>query len=145
LCVTAALSSRLRRYLTSRIPHQLLGNSQEVFQNAASNSTPTSFSLKCTWVQGTKVSKCYGCGGIIKNPPENRPDNLILFCRVIREYRDRITGQLQRSSFPQNVHFHLRRECIVMRYPAFHVGLLSITPELEFSYASSGTCCTFVR
>ena len=32
---------------------------------------PSSFGLK--WVEGTKVSKCYGCGGIIKNPPNLVP------------------------------------------------------------------------
>ena len=46
------------------------------FQTTPTSSTasqvagvPSSFGLK--WVEGTKVSKCYGCGGIIKNPPEN--------------------------------------------------------------------------
>ncbi len=110
---------------SSRTPHPVLPNSQ-VSENAAFYNTPTSFYLK--WVNGTKVSKCCGCGGIIKNPPEKCPDDLIIFCRDIQEYRDRITGQLQRSSSAQNVHFHLRRECLMLRYPSFHVGLLSITP-----------------
>ena len=124
-------------YQSSRFPHPLLPNSQEsqnsAFQTMPTSSTtsqvagvPSSFYLK--WVEGTKVSKCYGCGGIIKKRPENRPDDLIIFCHDIQEYRDRLTRQLQQSSSAQNVHFHLRRECLVMRYPAFHVGLLSITP-----------------
>ena len=126
-------------YQFSRTPHLVLPNSP-VFQNAPYYNTPInttsqiagsqqSFYLK--WVGGAKVSKCYGCGGVIKNPPEKRPDDLIIFCRDIREYRDRITGQLQRSSSAQNVHFHLRRECLLMRYPSFHVGLLSITPAFQ--------------
>ena len=119
-------------YQSSRFPHPLLPNSQES-QNSAFQTTPTSsttnqvagvpLSFYLKWVEGTKVSKCYGCGGIIKNPPENRPDDLIILTGL--------TGQLQRSSSAQNVHFHLRRECLVMRYPAFHVGLLSITPAFR--------------
>ena len=66
------------------------------FQTTPTSSTasqagvPSSFGLK--WVEGTKVSKCYRCGGIIKNPPENHPDDLIIVCRDIREYRDISTG-----------------------------------------------------
>lgn len=58
-----------------------------------------------------------------------RPDDLIIVCRDVREYRDKATGQLQRSSTPQNVHFHLRKECILVRYPRFHTGLLVVVPE----------------
>ena len=64
------------------------------------------FNLK--WVSGTRVSKCYGCDGKINNPPEFLPDDLIIVYRDVREYRDRMTGQLQRSPSAQNVHFHLR-------------------------------------
>ena len=81
------------------------------------------------WVQGTRVSRCYGCNGIIQNPPLHRPDDLIVFCRDIREYRDRFSGQLQRSASAQNVHFHLRNECILMKYPGFSVEFLKIGPE----------------
>ena len=65
-----------------RTPHPVLPNSQ-VSQNAAFYNMSTSFCLK--WVKGTKVSKCYGCGGIIRNPPEKRPDDPIIFCCNIQE------------------------------------------------------------
>ena len=64
-------------YQSNRFPNPDLPNSQGPQQNSAFQSTPTSsttrqvaslpstFYLK--WVEGRKVSKCYGCGGIIKN------------------------------------------------------------------------------
>ena len=94
--------------------------------NAAQYLPPAGlFYLK--WVQGTRVSKCYGCNGVIENPPRQRPDDLVVFCRDVRQYRDKFTGLLQQSNTVQNVHFHLRLECILARYPSFHIGLLHIT------------------
>lgn len=85
------------------------------------------FNLK--WVPGTRVSKCYGCGNKIENPPQALPDDLIIVYRAVREYRDRITGQLQTSTSAQNVHFHLRAACVSKRYPDFHPGLLDVQPH----------------
>ena len=59
------------------------------------------------WVSDTTVSRCYGCNGSIPNPLISMLDNLIVARKDIRHYRDRNTGQLQFSSQPQNVHFHL--------------------------------------
>ena len=81
------------------------------------------------WVQGMTVWKCYGCNRVIQNPPLQRPDDLIVFCRDVREYRDRLSGQLRRSDMPQNIHFHLRKECILMKYPGFSSGVLKVGPE----------------
>lgn len=81
------------------------------------------------WVPGTTVSKCYGCGNKIENPPQALPDDLIIVFRATREYRDRITGQLQTSNSPQNVHFHLRAACVSKRYPHFQPGLLNVQPH----------------
>ena len=78
------------------------------------------------WVSGTTVSKCYGCNGSIPNPPINMLDNLIVARKDIRHYRDRNTGQLQFSSQPQNVHFHLNLRCIHAQYPTFHPCHLTI-------------------
>ena len=87
------------------------------------------FQLK--WAQGTTVKKCYGCGGDIQNPPVQLPDDLVVVCRDFRQYRDRMTGQLTRSTTPQNIHFHLRQQCILTRYPRFHSGLLVISPAFQ--------------
>ena len=71
------------------------------------------------WVQGTRVSKYYGCGQNIQNIPQMCPDDLIVVHGNVREYRDRNTGQLVHSNTPQNVQFHLFKKCIVNRYPSF--------------------------
>ena len=72
------------------------------------------------WVSGTTVSKCYGCNGSIPNPPISMLDNLIAARKDIRHYRNRNTGQLQFSSQPQNVHFHLNLRCIQEKYSTFN-------------------------
>ena len=84
----------------------------------------SSFFLK--WVSGTTVSKCYGCNGSIPNSPINMLYNLIVARKDIRHYRDRNTGQLQFSSQPQNVHFHLNLRCIHAKYAAFNPWNLTI-------------------
>jgi hypothetical protein len=80
---------------------------------AISPQNHSSFRLK--WVMGTSVTRCYGCGEEIQNPPQTVPDDLIVVYRDIREYRDRDTGQLQYSRGPVNLHFHLRSACIRIR------------------------------
>lgn len=115
------------------------GNISSTTQNAASSNSNfirthlsnandvKIFNLK--WVPGTTVSKCYGCHNKIENSPQALPDDLIIVHRDIREYRDRITGQLQRSTSAQNVHFHLRASCVSRRYPDFHARNLQVQPQ----------------
>lgn len=91
------------------------------------------FSLK--WVPGTTVSRCYGCGNGIDNPPLSGPDDIVVVYKDVREYRDRVTGQKQLSPSPQNVHFHLREACIKQRYPGFDRSQLVV--PMEF--------CNFLR
>ena len=86
------------------------------------------FTLK--WLLGTRVSRCYGCGGVIQNPPLNCPDDLIVVYRDIRQFRHRITGQLTTSTEPQNVHFHLRMACVRARYPHFVSSSLHVPPDI---------------
>ena len=85
------------------------------------------------WFSGTK---CYGCNGSIPNPPINMLDNLIVARKDIRHYRDRNTGQLQFSSQPQNVYFHLNLRCIRAKYPTFDSCHLTIGTLLS----STRTC-----
>lgn len=85
------------------------------------------FGLK--WVAGTTVSRCYGCNGVIKNPPESIPDDLIVVYRDIRQFRDRNTGQLRVTAEPQNVHFHLRASCIKTKYPSFSGSSALVVPH----------------
>ena len=86
-----------------------------------------SFWLK--WLPGTHVSKCYGCNGEIKNPPDSVPDDLIVAYRDIRQYRERDTGQIQFSNRLQNVHFHLRAACVRARYPSFLGASALVVPS----------------
>ena len=87
-------------------PHQnALQSALAGVPHALPTKNGNTFLLK--WLMGTRVSRCYGCGGVIQNPPLNCPDDLIVMYRDIRQFRHRITGQLTTSEGPQNVHFHL--------------------------------------
>ena len=85
------------------------------------------FRLK--WVEGTRISKCYGCARNIQNPPIQRPDDLVIVCRDLRQFRDQTTGLLTTSTAPQNCHFHLNRMCVLTRYPTFIPSMLVIDRE----------------
>jgi hypothetical protein len=87
----------------------------------------SSFTLK--WLAGTTVSRCYGCNGEIKNPHGSIPDNLVVLCRDIRQFRERTTGQIRFTAEPQNVHFHLRAACIIARYPSFPGASALVVPD----------------
>ena len=101
---------------------------QQGFNIAQSSPTQTNgFRLK--WVTGTTVSRCYGCNGEIKNPPESVPDDLVVVYRDIREFRQRVTGQLQYMHGPQNIHFHLRAACIRARYTNFPGATALVVPN----------------
>ena len=78
--------------------------------HAINPQSGSSFGLK--WVMGTTVSRCYGCGGEILNPPQAVPDDLVIVHKDIRQYRDQNTGQIQFTREPQNVHFHLYQNAI---------------------------------
>ena len=85
------------------------------------------FRLK--WVAGTTVSRCYGCNGEITNPPISIPDDLVVVYRDIRQFRERETGQLRLTTAPQNVHFHLRANCIRARYQNFPGASALFVPQ----------------
>ena len=76
-----------------------------LYYNVTQQQVSNNFFLK--WVNGTTVSKFYGCNGRIPNPPTTPLENLIIARKDVRHYRHRTTSQLQCSSQPQNLHFHL--------------------------------------
>ena len=88
-----------------------------LYYNITQQQVSNNFFLK--WVNGTTVSMCYGCNGKIPNPPTTPLENLIIARKDVRYYRHRTTGQLQCSSQPQNLHFHLSLRCVVANYPMF--------------------------
>jgi hypothetical protein len=118
-------NNRLNSLFLETAPHQPV--IQNVFSNPNLIQSSSSFKLK--WVAGTWVSRCYGCNGEIKNPPQALPDDLIVVYRDIRQFRDRNTGQIQFSREPQNVHFHLRSACIRAKYPNFLGDVLVVPPD----------------
>ena len=84
-----------------------------------------SFCLK--WVQNTTVSKCYGCNQAIHNPPRNEVEGLIVVYRDYRCYY--YNGTMRWSSSPENIHFHLDKRCIQLRYPRFLPNTLVVPPD----------------
>ena len=104
-------------------------NSASLVPIAASSPArpPGVFTLK--WLYGTTVRVCYGCGKRIPNPPESLPDDIIIVCRDIRQFRDRETGQLRCTTHSENIHFHLRFVCISTKYPNFTPDMLLIKEE----------------
>jgi hypothetical protein len=118
-------NNRLNSLFPEAAPHRPV--IQNVFSNPNLIQSSSSFKLK--WVAGTRVSRCDGCNGEIKNPPQTLPEDLIVVYRDIRQFRDRNTGQIQFSSEPQNVHFHLRSACIRAKYPSFLGDVLVVPPD----------------
>jgi len=84
------------------------------------------FCLK--WISGTTVSKCYGCGSTIPNPPTKREEELVIVYRDFRQYRERNSGKLTTTPDIQNVHFHLSTYCVRIRYPTFS-GVSVVIPS----------------
>ena len=92
--------------------------------NITQQQVSNNFFLK--WVNGTTVFKCYGCNGRIPNPPTTPLENLTITWKDVRHYCRRTTCQLQCSSQPQNLHFHLSLRCkfliLVMRKKILKMG-----------------------
>ena len=82
------------------------------------------------WVNGTTVSKCYGCNGRIPNPPTTPLENLIIARKDVTHYHHRTTDQLQWSSQPQNLHFHLNLRCVIAKHPMFLKSDLKIDQDM---------------
>ena len=84
-----------------------------------------SFCLK--WVYNTTISKCYGCNQPIPNPSRDHTEALVV---VYRDYRSFfLNGVLRWTSNPENIHFHLNRGCVQLRYPNFLTNTLVIPEE----------------
>ena len=66
----------------------------------------------------------------IPNPSTTQFENLIIAQKDVWHYRHRTTGQLQCSSQPQNLHFHLSLRCVVAKYPIFLRSDLKIDQDM---------------
>ena len=91
------------------------------------------FALKL--ITGTTVTRCYGCGMEIPNPPKISLEELVIVSRDYQEYRHRVTGQIQYSANIQNMHFHLSISYVLARcnnfVPANVVILTYFLPYLS--------------
>ena len=99
-----------------------------LYYNVTQQQVSNNFFLK--WVNGTTVSKFYGCNGRIPNPPTTPLENLIMARKDVRHYRQRTTGQLQCSSQPQNLHFHLSLRCVIAEDRIFLRSDLKIDQDM---------------
>ena len=106
----------------------------QLHYNITQQQVSNDFFLK--WVNGTTVSKCYECNGRIPNHPTTPLENLINTRKDVWHYRHRTTGQLQYSSQPQNLHFHLSLRCVVAKYPMFLRSDLKIDQDM-WTYLTS--------
>jgi hypothetical protein len=111
------ISSSLSRRLFKSWPLIRPNSNLPASANIGQTQSCSSFRLK--WLPGTRVRKCYGCEKEITNPPQAVPDDLVVVYRDIRQYRDPNDGLVKYTNQPENVHFHLKLECIRAKYPSF--------------------------
>ena len=65
----------------------------------------------------------------IPNPPKIPLQELVIVLRDYREYRNRLTGQIQYSSNIKNVHFHLSVSCALARCNNFVPANVVVTTD----------------
>ena len=86
----------LRSHLEGKNPSVIYSSQQQQSYAGQVVGIPgpnTSF-FQLKWVAGTIVTRCYGCGGDIQNPPLGAPEDIVIVYRDIPRYRDRYTGEL---------------------------------------------------
>ncbi|KAJ7370714.1 hypothetical protein OS493_030468 [Desmophyllum pertusum] len=122
-----ATANRVLTQQNGQPPPNQYGLQNALALHALPATNVNQFLLK--WLVGTRVSRCYGCGGAIQNPPLNF-QTILLWCTATSvNFRTRITGQLKTGTEPQNVHFHLRLACVRSRYPEFATSSLHVPPD----------------
>ena len=71
----------------------------------------------------------------IPNPPKILLEELVIVSHDYREYRHRVTGEIQYSYNIQNVHFHVSVSCVLARcnnfVPANAIILTDFLPYLS--------------
>ena len=93
------------------------------------------------WLKGTSVYICYGCGKSMRPKPSDAqgrdvvpptPFDLVLYRKELRMYK-KPSGELTYSITPQNVHFHLKKACILKKNSNFTVENISISESFQTS------------
>ena len=77
---------------------------------------PEQEKLSIKWLQGSKVTTCYGCKYKFRKsasdpvPPE--PYNIVLCRKQIRAYTPKGTSGLKFTAKPENAYFHVKKSCV---------------------------------
>ncbi len=100
---------------------------QSFFPPSTVPSQENLFKLK--WVPGTTVSRCYGCGRHIENPPQSIPDDLVVFIEIIGNIVKKKQGKSASQQNPKMFIFTLRIACLRARYPEFPTSALVVPPN----------------
>ena len=81
---------------------------------------PNSQLLRLTWLKGTRITTCYGCGNKFRSsrhdpvPPEPY-DVVVIGTKQIRAYTPRGATGISFSTKPENVYFHLKKSCVLVQ------------------------------
>ena len=92
---------------------------------------------KFSWLRGTSVYVCYGCGQRMRPKPSDEggrdmvpppPFDVVLCRKELRMYK-KPSGELTYSITPQNVYYHLKKACIQKKNSNFTVENIAISEE----------------
>ena len=94
---------------------------------------------KFSWLRGTSVYVCYGCGQRMRPKPFDEggrdmvpppPFDVVLSRKELRMYK-KPSGELTYSITPQNVYYHLKKACIRKKNSNFTVEDIAISEECQ--------------
>ena len=77
---------------------------------------PTLEPFRLTWLEGSRITSCYGCGNKIRatmhHPVPPEPYDIVIGRKQIRAYTPQGSTGLRFSAKPENVYFHLKKSCV---------------------------------
>ena len=97
------------------------------------STPPPSEQWNVVFVKDTKMRKCYGCGGNVRQnlnfePPS--PWNIVLTRREYRTFTPRGTNSLRISAKKENVYYHPRRRCLQEKNASVSGNSVKVAPEI---------------
>ena len=104
-------------------------------------STNETEKYKFSWLRGTSVYVCYGCGQRMRPKPSDEggrdmvppPPFDVVLCRKELRIYEKPSGELTYSITPQNVYYHLKKACIRKKNSNFTVEDIAISEECQTS------------
>lgn len=95
---------------------------------------PEQEKLKIKWLQGSKVTTCYGCKykfrKTVSDPVPPEPYDIVLCRKQMRAYTPKGTSGLKFTAKPENAYFHVKKSC-VQNETSERVGANSIVISKE--------------